>query len=80
MPYPIIKDTHAKTFRLGINKESIMSQTVLTLAQLFQWKLNGFVQLDLFPEELEQAKREQSYSQEEAAWIRYIDRQEGETK
>jgi hypothetical protein len=57
-----------------------MSQTVLTLAQLFQWKLNGFVQLDLFPEELEQAKREQSYSQEEAAWIRYIDRQEGETK
>jgi hypothetical protein len=54
MPYPIIKDTHAKTSRLGfINKESIMAQTNLTLAQLFQWKLNGFVQLDLFPEELE---------------------------
>ena len=57
-----------------------MSQTVLTLAQLFQWKLNGFIQLDLFPEELEQAKSEQSYAQEETAWIRYIDRQEGETK
>jgi hypothetical protein len=60
--------------------EAIMAQTNLPLAQLFQWKLNGFIQLDLFPEELEQAKREQSYSQEEAAWIRYIDRQEGETK
>ena len=60
-----------------------MAQTVLThseLIHLIQWKLNGFVQLDLFPEELEQAKREQSYTQEEAAWIRYIDRQEGETK
>jgi hypothetical protein len=57
-----------------------MAQTILTLGQLIHWKLNGFVQLDLFPEELEQAKREQSYSQEEAAWIRYIDRQEGETK
>ena len=60
-----------------------MSQTILThseLIHLIQWKLNGFVQLDLFPEELKQAKREQSYTQEEAAWIRYIDRQEGETK
>ena len=60
-----------------------MAQTVLThseLIHLIQWKLNGFIQLDLFPEELEQAKREQSYTQEEAAWIRYIDRQEGETK
>ena len=57
-----------------------MAQTNLTLEQLFQWKLNGFVQLDLFPEELKQAKREQSYAQEETAWIRYIDRQEGETK
>jgi hypothetical protein len=39
-----------------------MSQTVLThseLIHLIQWKLNGFIQLDLFPEELEQAKREQ---------------------
>ena len=53
-----------------------MSQTVLTLGQLIEWKLNGFIQLDLFPEELEQAKREQSYAQEEAAWIRYIDREE----
>ena len=57
-----------------------MAQTILTLGQLIEWKLNGFIQLDLFPEKLEQAKREQSYSQEEAAWIRYIDRQEGETK
>lgn len=36
-----------------------MTQTVMTLGQLFQYKINGFVQLDLFPEELEQAKREQ---------------------
>jgi hypothetical protein len=63
---------------LVLSTEAIMAQTNLTLEQLFQWKLNGFVQLDLFPEELEQAKREQSYA--EAAWIRYIDRQEGETK
>ena len=54
-------------------------QTILTLSQLIQWKLNGFVQLDLFPEELEQAKREQSYAQEEAAWIRYIDREEAQS-
>ena len=37
-------------------------QTVLTLSQLIQWKLNGFIQLDLFPEELEQAQREQDYA------------------
>jgi hypothetical protein len=65
---------------LVLSTEAIMAQTNLTLEQLFQWKLNGFVQLDLFPEELKQAKREQSYAQEETAWIRYIDRQEGETK
>jgi len=53
-----------------------MAQTILTTKQMLQWKLNGFVQLDLFPEELEQAQREQSYAQEEAAWIRYIDREE----
>jgi hypothetical protein len=38
-----------------------MTQTILTLGQLIHWKLNGFVQLDLFPEELEQAKHEQDY-------------------
>jgi hypothetical protein len=38
-----------------------MAQTILTLGQLIHWKLNGFVQLDLFPEELEQAKHEQDY-------------------
>ena len=36
-----------------------MAQTVLTLGQMIEWKLNGFIQLDLFPEELEQAKHEQ---------------------
>jgi len=53
-----------------------MAQTIFTLSQILEWKLNGFIQLDLFPEELEQARREQSYAQEEAAWIRYIDREE----
>jgi hypothetical protein len=56
-----------------------MAQTVLThseLIHLIQWKLNGFVQLDLFPEELEQAKREQDY----AVWADLINREEGETK
>ena len=38
-----------------------MAQTILTLGQLIHWKLNGFVQLDLFPEELERAKHEQDY-------------------
>mgnify|MGYP006899576202 FL=1 len=54
-----------------------MSQTVLThseLIHLIQWKLNGFIQLDLFPEELEQAKREQDY----AVWSDLINREEGE--
>ena len=51
-----------------------MAQTNLTLAQLFQCKLNGFIQLDLFPEELEQAKREQDY----AVWSDLINREEGE--
>jgi len=55
--------------------EAIMAQTILTIQQLLEWKLNGFVQLDLFPEELEQAKREKFDAQEEAAWIRYIDRE-----
>ena len=36
-----------------------MSQTVMTLDQLIQYKYTGFIQLDLFPEELEQAKHEQ---------------------
>jgi len=39
--------------------ESIMTQTVMTLGQLIQYKYTGFIQLDLFPEELEQAKHEQ---------------------
>ena len=53
-----------------------MSQTILTLGQMIEWKLNGFIQLDLFPEELEQAKREQDY----AVWADLINREEGETK
>ena len=51
-----------------------MAQTTLTLSQLIDWKLNGFIQLDLFPEELEQAKREQDY----AVWADLINREEGE--
>jgi hypothetical protein len=54
-----------------------MSQTVLThseLIHLIQWKLNGFIQLDLFPEELEQAQREQDY----AVWADLINKEEGE--
>jgi hypothetical protein len=57
--------------------EAIMAQTVLThseLIHLIQWKLNGFIQLDLFPEELEQAKREQDY----AVWSDLINKEEGE--
>jgi hypothetical protein len=54
--------------------EAIMAQTTLTLSQLIDWKLNGFIQLDLFPEELEQAKREQDY----AVWADLINREEGE--
>jgi hypothetical protein len=64
---------------LVLSMEAIMAQTVLThseLIHLIQWKLNGFVQLDLFPEELEQAKREQDY----AVWADLINREEGETK
>ena len=49
-----------------------MAQTILTLGQLIEWKLNGFVQLDLFPEELEQAKREQF----DSAWVAHLDREE----
>ena len=51
-----------------------MAQTTLTLSQLIDWKLNGFIQLDLFPEELEQAKREQDY----AVWSDLINKEEGE--
>ncbi len=51
-----------------------MSQTILTLGQMIEWKLNGFIQLDLFPEELEQAKREQDY----AVWSDLINKEEGE--
>ena len=51
-----------------------MSQTVLTLGQLIQWKLNGFIQLDLFPEELEQAQRERDY----IVWSDLINKEEGE--
>ena len=54
--------------------EAIMAQTVLTLGQMIEWKLNGFIQLDLFPEELEQAKREQDY----IVWSDLINREEGE--
>ena len=36
-----------------------MSQTVMTMDQLIQYRYTGFIQLDLFPEELEQAKHEQ---------------------
>jgi hypothetical protein len=39
--------------------ENIMSQTVMTLGQLLHYKLYGFVQLDLFPEELEHEKQKQ---------------------
>lgn len=53
-----------------------MTQTILTLGQMIEWKLNGFIQLDLFPEELEQAKREQDY----VVWSDLINREEGETK
>jgi hypothetical protein len=38
-----------------------MTQTIMTLGQLLQYKLHGFIQLDLFPEELEHAKNEQYY-------------------
>lgn len=38
-----------------------MSQTIMTLGQLLQYKLYGSVQLDLFPEELQHAKNEQYY-------------------
>ena len=48
-------------------------QTILTLSQMIEWKLNGFVQLDLFPEELEHAKREQDY----VVWSDLINREEG---
>ena len=49
-------------------------QTVLTLSQLIQWKLNGYIQLDLFPEELEQANRENDY----VVWSDLINKEEGE--
>ena len=49
-------------------------QTVLTFSQFIQWKLNGFIQLDLFPEELEQAKREVDY----AVWSNLVNKEEGE--
>ena len=49
-------------------------QTVLTLSQFIQWKLNGFIQLDLFPEELEQANRELDY----AVWSNLVNKEEGE--
>jgi hypothetical protein len=39
--------------------ECAMSQTIMTLGQLLQYKLHGFVQLDLFPEELEHEKQKQ---------------------
>jgi hypothetical protein len=38
-----------------------MTQTIMTIGQLLQYKKFGAVQLDLFPEELEHAKREQNY-------------------
>ena len=34
-----------------------MPQTILTHSQMVDWKVDGFVQLDLFPEELEEATR-----------------------
>jgi hypothetical protein len=36
-----------------------MTQTVITLQQLMDYKRDGFIQFDLFPEELEDARREQ---------------------
>jgi hypothetical protein len=60
------------------NRRNEMTQTVLTLSQMMEWKLNGFVQLDLFPEELEQAKREQDYVVQ--FWSNLMNREEGETK
>ena len=50
-----------------------MSQTIMTLGQLFQYKINGFVQLDLFPEELDQAKNEQYYED----WLAIVEMEEG---
>ena len=51
-------------------------QTILTLSQMMEWKLNGFVQLDLFPEELEHAKREQDYVVQ--FWSNLMTREEGD--
>lgn len=36
-----------------------MTQTVLTLQQLLDYKRDGFIQFDLFPEELEHARHEE---------------------
>lgn len=57
----------------GIHWRKAMTQTVMTLGQLFQYKINGFVQLDLFPEELEQAKNEQYYED----WLAIVAIEEG---
>ena len=36
-----------------------MTQTVFTLQQLLDYKRDGFIQFDLFPEELEHARHEE---------------------
>jgi hypothetical protein len=37
-----------------------MTQTIFTMQQLLDYKRDGFIQFDMFPEELEHARQERS--------------------